>query len=173
MEWGDWLTLAAVIVALSIGVSSIIQTSRIRKQDRKEAILREIIDWASEIVESRTVSNLPVTPDAVGMKPEDENKLYIRVMESNAFNTAAHLTSPNARAKRIQYIAERHVKLAVPKVDKVCEDLPIAINDCIAYARSQDANKNNKYRDTLARLVYEAGELMASIAELKFSDVNL
>ncbi len=48
MEIGDWITLAAVVVALSIGVASIIQTNKLQKRERKERILSEIVDWVSD-----------------------------------------------------------------------------------------------------------------------------
>jgi hypothetical protein len=63
METGDWITLAAVIVALVIGVASIVVTliirakditknRRIREEDRKLdfklRLLDEVRDWARE-----------------------------------------------------------------------------------------------------------------------------
>jgi hypothetical protein len=46
MEVGDWITLAAVIVALGIGVASILHTQRLQKRERRERLLNEIIGWA-------------------------------------------------------------------------------------------------------------------------------
>lgn len=49
MGVGDWITLVAVIVALGIGVASILYTQRLQKKERKERLLNEIIEWAEEI----------------------------------------------------------------------------------------------------------------------------
>ena len=49
METTGWITLAAVLVALGIGVSSIIQTNRLKKAERREGLLNEIIMWLKEL----------------------------------------------------------------------------------------------------------------------------
>jgi len=51
MDIGDWITLAAVVVALGIGVASILHTQSLQKQERKERLLNEIIEWATETIE--------------------------------------------------------------------------------------------------------------------------
>jgi hypothetical protein len=52
MEIGDWITLGAVIVALGIGVASILHTNSMQKRERKERLLNEIIEWAEDIRQS-------------------------------------------------------------------------------------------------------------------------
>lgn len=49
MEISNWVTVIAVIVALAIGVSSFIQTQMLQKRERKERLLNEIIEWATDI----------------------------------------------------------------------------------------------------------------------------
>jgi len=57
MEWlkewaqviGAGITLLAVFVALGIGVSSLIQTNRLQKAERRERLLNEIIEWAVDV----------------------------------------------------------------------------------------------------------------------------
>jgi len=49
MDVGDWITLGAVIVALSIGVASILHTRSLQKKERKERLLNEIIEWAIKV----------------------------------------------------------------------------------------------------------------------------
>lgn len=46
MDIGDWITLSAVIVALGLGVASILHTKSLQNRERKERILNEIIEWA-------------------------------------------------------------------------------------------------------------------------------
>ena len=50
MNISDWITLAAVLVALGLGVSSLIQTQRLQKRERRERLLNEIIDWVVNIL---------------------------------------------------------------------------------------------------------------------------
>ena len=52
MEVTDWITLAAVVVALGLGVASIIQTQKLQKKERKGRLLNEIIEWATKSAES-------------------------------------------------------------------------------------------------------------------------
>ncbi len=52
MEVTDWITLAAVVVALGLGVASIIQTQKLQKKERKGRLLNEIIQWATKSAES-------------------------------------------------------------------------------------------------------------------------
>lgn len=49
MEVGDWITLAAVVVALGIGVASILHTRNMLKKERRERLLNEIIEWATKV----------------------------------------------------------------------------------------------------------------------------
>lgn len=49
MDIGNWITLAAVLVALGLGVSSLVQTQRLQKRERKDRLLNEIIDWVVDI----------------------------------------------------------------------------------------------------------------------------
>jgi len=53
MEITGWLTLAAVIVALGLGLSSLIQTHRLQKRERRERLLNEIIEWAVDVAKCR------------------------------------------------------------------------------------------------------------------------
>jgi len=53
MEITGWITLAAVIVALGLGLSSLIQTHKLQKRERKERLLNEIIEWAADVIKCR------------------------------------------------------------------------------------------------------------------------
>jgi len=56
MEPAGWIMLAAVIVALGIGVASILQTQSLQKRERRERLLNEIIDWALEVSSCSSIS---------------------------------------------------------------------------------------------------------------------
>lgn len=49
MELYGWITLGAVIVALGLGVASILHTQSLKKRERKERLLNEIIEWAIDV----------------------------------------------------------------------------------------------------------------------------
>jgi hypothetical protein len=49
MEVGDWITLSAVIVALGIGVASILHTQSLQRKERRERFLNEIIEWSEAV----------------------------------------------------------------------------------------------------------------------------
>ena len=49
MKAGDWITLVAVLVALGIGIASILHTQSLQKRERKERLLNEIIEWAESV----------------------------------------------------------------------------------------------------------------------------
>ena len=49
MKVGDGITLGAVVVALGIGVASILHTRSLQKKERRERLLNEIIEWAIDI----------------------------------------------------------------------------------------------------------------------------
>jgi len=72
MEITGWITLAAVLVALGIGVSSIVQTNRLKTAEKRERLLNEIIEWALDLNKcgmghkstfSQAAVTDPVTPE--------------------------------------------------------------------------------------------------------------
>ena len=60
MVIGDWITLGAIIIALIIGILALLQTNRIQKRQYKHLLINEIIDWATKIVQSIRVENVPI-----------------------------------------------------------------------------------------------------------------
>jgi len=57
MEIGDWITLFAVIVALGIGVASILHTQNLQKKERREKLLNEIIEWAEDVADNAALGH--------------------------------------------------------------------------------------------------------------------
>jgi len=74
MEVGDWITLAAVIVALGIGVASILHTRSMQKKERKERLLNEIIEWATEFPKFFFTMKFEYIQNA---KSEEKLRLYL------------------------------------------------------------------------------------------------
>ena len=61
MEIGDWITIAAVVVALGLGVISIIHTRNVQKRELKIRLLKEIIEWVEDIEKPSLEVGIPVT----------------------------------------------------------------------------------------------------------------
>ncbi|MFC1929455.1 hypothetical protein ACFLW6_01110 [Chloroflexota bacterium] len=75
MELGDWITLSAVLVALGIGVASILHTQSLQKRERRERLLNEIIEWAKQSYE--------LFYDLQGVYPGSEESLDTRRLEKS------------------------------------------------------------------------------------------
>ena len=84
MNIGDWITLAAVIVALGIGVASILHTQSLQKKERRERLLNEIIEWANDVAVCEFTVNiqepLPIfsrlyEKDMLQLSKADEEKI--------------------------------------------------------------------------------------------------
>lgn len=109
MESGDWITLGAVIVALGIGVASLVQTKRLQKRERKERLLNEIIEWAIEVSNCGQVAKYAET------KNETE---YVIV-------TASDLDAFNSLENRGRYISKISLKLEQDLGNAVAEVMSI------------------------------------------------
>ena len=73
MEVGDWITLAAVMVALGLGVASILHTSSMQKGERRERILNEIIEWA---IQSSECDVIPETSAWISANNTEKQRLF-------------------------------------------------------------------------------------------------
>ena len=60
MVIGDWITLTALIIALTLGVWALVQANRMQKRQYKHLLINEIIDWATEIMKSTRIENIPI-----------------------------------------------------------------------------------------------------------------
>jgi hypothetical protein len=60
MTIGDWFTLIAVVVALFFGVYSIVQSNMMQKKQQRHALLKELIDWCTQIIEAIRLEEIPV-----------------------------------------------------------------------------------------------------------------
>ena len=78
MDISDWLILAAVIVALGIGVSSLIQTQRLQRRERKEILLNEIIEWATDIQKVSLEIDIPLVTDGSLDKKKIQASILLR-----------------------------------------------------------------------------------------------
>ena len=122
MEVGDWITLGAVIVALGIGVASILNTRSLRIKERKERLLNEIIEWATEIHTATLKTDLPKIDPSLELYIEEKaegNQEIIEGIKRNIVNkehyrieveTLFKYSIPCSRAEYIRVLASENFK---------------------------------------------------------------
>ncbi len=76
MDCAAWATLAAVLVALGIGVASLHQTKRIQQRQYRYGLLSEIIEWTMDIANWRFVHRKAVG-DMLEKKDRKEQQLFL------------------------------------------------------------------------------------------------
>lgn len=107
MSISDWLTLAVVIVALAIGVTSVVQTKRIQTKQYKYSLLDNILQWALSIprcIGESTIS--PSAADLVNMEKEDRTELASIINFLDKVAWIKKYTTINAETKSVKAIAE-------------------------------------------------------------------
>ena len=117
MGTSDGITLAAVIVALGIGVTSIIQTKRIQKRTYKHALLKEIIDWATDVGSPKYGLNIDVLTSG-GIS--DNDKLLASLLTQ-----AFHLDMLIQKSNYIAKIAPIFTK----DLEKAVEEVRVALRE--------------------------------------------
>ena len=159
MEISSWITLAAVVVALGIGLSSLIQTQRLQKRERKERLLNEIIEWATSIFDATS---------EVEIKQESPKESEIRNLGMYLFR----LEAINSRSEYMKGIASASVfgEGIHSAVEKSADSLDIARKHIRLKVTGKDtketwtefkeyAEKNGTIRDCLQNLIKEAARI--------------
>ena len=125
MEITGWITLAAVIVALGIGVASILHTQRLQKQGRRDRLLNEIIEWAIDAAKptyALTLTSLDYTLS------EEDQTTFVQLSQ------ASHTDTLKARGKYIGKIAlifTKDLSIAVENVRNNLEEHSKLIEDWV------------------------------------------
>ncbi len=133
MECSDWINFGAVIaivfsaiVALSLGVSSLIQTRNMQKREYRDRLLNEITEWAMDIVRSMPETILP-NLDMIIQKEKKE------VISPIFFGLWLKLEAVNAKNKYIQKIATE--SYFGDKLNKTIEAITKSLNTVIGDLR--------------------------------------
>ena len=98
---GDWIILGVLAVLVAFGILVVRRTRYLQKRQYKIILINEIIDWASEIVKSIRMENVPVYNDI------DEEAARKRVLNNRFF----HLYGLEAKAEYMNTIAARFPEL--------------------------------------------------------------
>lgn len=111
MEIGDWITLSAVLVALGLGVVSIIQTQWLQKRERKERLLNEIIEWATEISKPLSTKIFDDLAREAGNKAKIQ--LYINAHIAQILGDISKSLCRNVYIKKISLSFDNNVRISV------------------------------------------------------------
>jgi signal transduction histidine kinase len=95
MEWlQDWalvigagITLLAVLVALGIGIASILHTQSMQKRERKERLLDKIVEWVTDIQKASLEVDIPASTSKEQMIAREANTLlrYVSTFVRNSY----------------------------------------------------------------------------------------
>jgi len=115
MEIGDWITLAAVLVALGIGVASIWHTRSMQKKERRERLLNEIIEWAADAGKPKYALNVASLSSST--VSEKDQQLFYRVGQ------ASYIDALIVRSEYISKIASTFTQNLGTAVENLKNDL--------------------------------------------------
>jgi hypothetical protein len=141
MEVGDWITLAAVIVALGIGVASILHTQSLQKRERKERLLNEIIEWAVDVLECEP----EVSTDSLQAGVTDQSVVvaFIRV------DLFLKYRKVDARSEYVRRIALNFEKGLQSAVKKATGELDTTVEFLRAHLDIATTQEVRDYRESL------------------------
>ncbi len=155
MEISDWITLAAVIVALAIGVTSLLQTQMLQKRERKERLLNEIIEWAIDINKGGWEVIIPINLALDEDTSERENLARLLFKYQTLY----------AKSEYIQDIALAFEENLHPALKRVTRNLKEAINRIDEYLFKQKGTKerveqsNKPLHKSVITLIKEAAKI--------------
>ncbi|MFC1937253.1 hypothetical protein ACFLWY_01685 [Chloroflexota bacterium] len=144
MNVSDWITLSAVLVALGLGVSSLIQTQILRKIERRERILKEIIEWAQEIEDFSIAPNVQF---AYIQDPKErqtiEDMHWVDTLDSKArhgklIKSRAQILNSITISQSIVYLITELEELSGMFIDRDC---PPLVYKPIEFLKVEELNK--------------------------------
>ena len=169
MGVGDWITLGAVIVALGIGVASILHTQKLQKQERKERLLNEIIEWAVEVNRCGSEIGLQIVPGLT----EKYQKRLIRI------NWAFRYQAINSKSEYIvslgQATAFKKERLLHTSLKTITEKIEEVTNLLWELSKSEDDKEkelSSKVTEQEKLLQEYAIKLVKETVKIKTKDIR-
>ncbi|HUT96576.1 MAG TPA: hypothetical protein VMW60_00450 [Dehalococcoidales bacterium] len=152
---GAGITLLAVLVALGIGIASILHTQSMQKKERRERLLNEIIDWALDSAKPKYA--LALTSLDYTLSEEDQRTI---IQVAQASNTHILIVRGNYIAK-IALIFTQDLSTAVENVRKNLEEHSELIDDWIKGKSTPEAigTHNNTVGQSANKVIEEAVKL--------------
>ncbi len=115
MEVGDWITLGAVLVALGIGIASILHTQSLQKRERRERLLNEIIDWAIDVSNKRSESK-KIFKELVGITDIKQREIFTYAHTVEVKESYVGMRGKNQYIENITPESEQGLRDAVVKL---------------------------------------------------------
>jgi hypothetical protein len=160
MAVGDWITLIAVVIALTFGVLALVQTNRIQKKQYRHLLINEIIDWATEIIDSFRIENVPIVGNT------DLETARKRVL-TNKFFKLWGLDS------KTEYM--KHIATSFPEVSDKLTEVGANLNALLEIFREVVHKKEEKPEDILdsyfRRLDKSAEEVIQLAIQVKTKEL--
>jgi len=161
MEPTGWITLAAVIVALGIGVASILHTRSLQTRERKERLLNEIIDWALDSAKPKYA--LALTSIDYTLSEEDQRSI-IQVAQASYTRT---LIVRGEYIGKIAPIFTQDLSATVENVRKNLEEHSTLIHDWIK--GKSTAESIGAHDNTVGQ---SANKVIEEATKLKTQDIS-
>jgi len=124
MEIGDWITMAAVVVALGIGLLSLIQNKRTQERIYKNQLCNEVSQWVVDLL-----SNWQNFDTETECKERDN-------IDENLFWSWRDIS---ARSDRIEVIA-KYLDENISKKIKDIDSIILDFVECVRSARKGEIN---------------------------------
>ena len=169
MNIGDWITLSAVVIALALGLASLIQTNCIQKTERKQRLLNEIIDWATDV--GKCGSHIDFLLLAAELDEEPWGELNLPTLQSSL----RELKQRGEYMVKVADTLEKPLLTSVQKVKgKVTEYLKAIDNVFIKVKLGTEGNLPMILKPLLERdpLVNYANNLLAEATKIKTKDIG-
>ena len=165
MEVGDWITLGAVVVALSIGVASILHTRSLQIKERRERRLNEIIEWANDLVNCSSKLNIPLATgiDRTTMLIYGHSNIYFEYMSVNA---------RSSYIEKMAVIFGAELLSAVTSVISKLEEYIKILEDNIESLEKDDTYDLKAAENCELKLYDLARALIEEVAEIKTKDIS-
>jgi len=178
MEIGDWITLSAVIVALGIGVASILHTQSLQRKERRERLLNEIIDWA---IDTSTCAfsvpySLMLEDITAGLNKKDDVEKIVRRRNLTLYtNLRLNYQILTRKSKHIENIASSlpgNLDYAVKRLRKQIDNVISALKKCARDPSNKDRSEYENLIRAEDSLHKKADILIKEATEIKTRDIS-
>lgn len=180
MDCIAWLTLLAVIVALGIGIASIIHTEIIQKRERKHRLLNEITEWATKVTSWRSENRSGLT-EMASIKEARQSQRLMHAQILEVINFFATMTGLNTYISKVSLTFQQGLPEAIQKlIDDLnaflwlLEDWQIKLFRDIAEGKADiDMMEGAKKVDEFSqKLEKSAGAVLEKVADIKTKEIS-
>jgi len=177
-----WITLSAVIVALGIGVTSILRTEKIQRREQRRRLLNEITEWAIKVVSWR--SDNRVILKEMATVEEGEVRQSLRLMHAHLAEIQAFFTAMTGLNTYISKLSLEFQQGLPEAIQKLISDLEASTDfldawrgrlfaDLYSGKVDIDIIKETAEADKLAgQFEKSAGAVLEKVADIKAKEIG-